>query len=324
MIKAITANASITGGESAAVRKSIDAISEHVKKIKFGSWASVAATATYEGNRIVKFRPTDGITRTVTEDLTIPVRPPDARVIWIKPWNLEKKSLSDITEKIDQGPLFSIAHSQPDNAVCVIFQHAYHARAFLEANIRYSRTYGQSLFGPGCEVLEGQAYPATEDIRRMDTRNERRRLTFARGRLFTNGMTEARFKNDIFSMVGEGNVELVWLFNSGNATVVFSATVIARTVREDFLRRAAYPGPYQDVMVSFSHDPCERPLNLITQMPGSRNAVEAKPHGGMSTRESNGDSTASSAFGRPITASPSRGQCPAVDAEGWQKVGKRK
>lgn len=225
MIKAITANAAVAGGESAAVRKSVDAaISQHVKKIKSGSWASIAATATYEGNRIVKFRPTDGITRTVTENLTIPVRPQDARVIWIKPWNLEKKSLSNITEKIDQGPLFSIAHSQPDNAVCVIFQHAYHARAVLEANIRYSRTYGQSLFGPGCEVLEGQAYPATEDIRRMDTRNERRRLTFARGRLFTSGMTEARFKNDIFGMVGEGNVELVWLFNSGNGTINSSSS----------------------------------------------------------------------------------------------------
>ena len=223
-MKVITTNASVVGGEGAAVRKSADTISQHVKKIKSGSWASVAATATYEGNHIVKFRPTDGLTRTVTEDLTIPVRPQDARVIWIKPWNLEKKPLSDITEKIDQGPLFSIAHSQPDDAVCVIFQHAYHARAFLEANIRYSRTYGQSLFGPGCEVLEGQGYPATDDIRRMDMRNERRRLTFARGRLFTNGMTEARFRNDIYCMVGEGNVELVWLFNSGNCTINSSSS----------------------------------------------------------------------------------------------------
>ncbi len=223
-IKAITTAASVAGGEGAPVRKNVDAISEHVKKIKSGSWASVAATATYEGNRIVKFRPTDGITRTMTEESTIPVRPQDARVVWIKPWNLDKKSLGEITEKIEQGPLFSIAHSQPDNAVCVIFQHTYHARAFLEANIRYSRTYGQGLFGPGCEVLEGQAYPATEDIRRMETRSERRRLTFARGRLFTNGMTEARFKNDIFAMVGEGNVELVWLFNSGNGTINSSSS----------------------------------------------------------------------------------------------------
>ena len=199
--------------------KSAETIGEHVKKIQAGSWASIAATATHDGNRIVKFTPADGITRKITEKLDIQFRPQDARVIWIKPWNPEKKSLSDITEKIDQGPLFSIAHSQPDNAACVIFQHAHHARAFLEANVRYSRIYGQGVFGPDCEVLEGQAFPVTQDIRRMDIKNERRRLTFARCRLFTNGMTEARFKSDIFNMVGEGNVELVWLFNSGNGII---------------------------------------------------------------------------------------------------------
>ena len=204
-----------------------ETIDQQVKKIESGSWASIAATATHDGNRIVKFTPADGITRKITQDLVIPIKPQDARVIWIKPWNPEKKSLSNITEKIDQGPLFSIAHSQADDAACVIFQHAYHARALSEANERHSRMYGQGLFGPNCEVLEGQAFPATEDIRRMDTKNERRRLTFARCRLFTNGMTEARFKTDIFGMVGEGNVELVWLFNSGNGTIKSSTFLSA-------------------------------------------------------------------------------------------------
>ena len=210
---------------ASAVMKSAEMMAKHVKKIKeAGSWASIAATATYDGNRIVKFRPADGITRMIPEDPVMTVRPQDARVIWIRPWNPEKKSLSDITEKIDQGPLFSIAHSAPHDAVCVIFQHTHHARAFLEADMRYTRMYGQGLFGPGCEVLEGQGYPITDDIRRMDLKNERRRLTFARGRLFTNGMTEARFKSDIFGMVGDGNVELVWLFNSGNGIITPSSS----------------------------------------------------------------------------------------------------
>jgi hypothetical protein len=46
--------------------------------------------------------------------------------------------------------------------------------------------------------------------------NERRRLTFARSQLFTHGMTEAQFKNDIYRLVGQAHVELVWLFNTGN------------------------------------------------------------------------------------------------------------
>lgn len=213
--------------DNIVVPKSAETIGQHVRKTKRGTWASVAATATCDGNRIVKFRPADGSTRTIIENSAAPARPQDARVIWIKPWNSQSRSLGDISDKIDQGPLFSIAHSQLDNAVCIIFQHSHHARAFLEANERYTSVYGHGLFGPGCEILEGQAYPADEDIRRMDIRNERRRLTFARCRLFTNGMNEARFKNDIYGMVGEDNVELVWLFNSGNGTInTLSSSII--------------------------------------------------------------------------------------------------
>jgi hypothetical protein len=167
---------------------------------------------------MIGFSPWKGVSRTTTvmDEKDLAVRRQDARVVWVKPWNAEKKSLSDITEKIEEGPLFSIAHSQPDDAVCVIFQHAHHAQAFLETNARHIQTHGQGLFGPDGQVLEGQPYPATDDIRSMEFKNERRRLTFARGRLFADGMTEARFKQDIFAIVGEGNVELIWLFNSGN------------------------------------------------------------------------------------------------------------
>lgn len=81
---------------------------------------------------------------------------------------------------------------------------------------------------------------------------------------------------------------------------------------------AAYPGPYQDVMVSFSHDPCERPLNLITQMPGSRNSSGAKPSNAPVHTSPGG------MVNRPLAASPRPTQGPVTDAEGWQTVGKRR
>jgi hypothetical protein len=76
-------------------------------------------------------------------------------------------------------------------------------------------------------------------------------------------------------------------------------------------------------MVSFSHDPCERPLNLITQMPGSRSVSGTKPNNGSSDGGSNG-STNSSRLTEVLTASPGGDQRAVVDAEGWQTVGKRK
>ena len=191
-------------------------IGEAVKKIKAGSWAAVAATPTGDGNRVVKFRPSDALKRHVVEDTTL-VDPSLMRVVWVKHWDVSKRPLSSLTEYIDQGPLLSMAYSERDKAVCIIFMHAHHARSFLQASASCVGKYGQSIFGGDVEVLEGQPYPNDDAIQRMENPwNERRRLTFARQKLFAEGTTEEQFKKDIFAIVGEHNVELVWLFNSGN------------------------------------------------------------------------------------------------------------
>lgn len=78
-------------------------------------------------------------------------------------------------------------------------------------------------------------------------------------------------------------------------------------------------------MVSFSHDPCERPLHLITQMPGSRNAAAPwLQHGAMNGGSNGHINDGSGIQPLPITTSPRRGQRLMVDAEGWQTVMKRK
>lgn len=191
-------------------------IGEAVKKIKEGSWAAVAATPTGDGNQVVKFRPSDALKRHVVEGTT-PVDPSLMRVVWVKHWDVSKRPLSSLTEYINQGPLLSMAYSERDKAVCIIFMRAHHARSFLQASTSCRGKYGQSIFGGDVEVLEGQPYPNDDAIQRMESPwNERRRLTFARQKLFVEGTTEEQFKKDIFAIVGEHNVELVWLFNSGN------------------------------------------------------------------------------------------------------------
>lgn len=186
-----------------------------------GSWAKVAATATAENNRLVKFRPCDAVKRSVISDEPVPSNgDSELRVVWVQPWE-PTLPLTTVTERLNQcGALVSMAYSEADHAICIIFQHTYQAQALLEDDAEYTRGYGYGLFGPHCRVLPGQAYPANDDIRRMGPPiNERRRLTFARQALFTNGMTEERFKKDIYDLVGEHNVELVWLFNTGNGTL---------------------------------------------------------------------------------------------------------
>lgn len=292
------------------------------------SWATIAATPTPEGNKIVKYRPSDSIKRAINQKTTPPTSEAreDMRVVWILPWD-RNKSLGRVTERIQQGPLLSMVYDPTNNAVCIIFQHGSHAANFLEDNADCVSKTGQSVFGSQHNVIAGDAYPKDHQLSLMEhPTNERRRLTFARSQLFTGNMSELQFKKDIAARVGEHNIELIWLFNSGNATVVFTGTVVARTIRDDFRRLAKNNGPYKDVSVSFSHDPCERPMNLITQIPqnggsyhsSSPNSYRHSPPGGRSKNNVYGNGSAGS---RPSTSNTAQGK--GSGGDGWTTIKRR-
>ncbi|KIX04473.1 uncharacterized protein Z518_05343 [Rhinocladiella mackenziei CBS 650.93] len=274
------------------------------------TWAAVAATDIPRNNRLVKFGPSDGLKRQITEDeVPVQARDEDFRCVWIYGWSKDKP-LSMVTERISSGAIFSMVYVSEYEAVCVIFQHASAAMVLVDDNSRSLRDGGLGLFGQGNQVKFGEAYPENANLQRMAPPiNERRRLTFARQQLFTNGMSEERFKRDLIELVGRHNIELVWLFNTGNATVVFSSTVIARIVRDDFLRRSRNGGPYQDIQIGFSHDPCERPMNLITQIPYTGSGPRDRSDSGKSASSGRSYNPNAPKFGRKGT-----------DSDGWQTV----
>ena len=186
------------------------------------SWAAVAATDIAGSNRLVKFRPSDGLKRHITEEELNKPQPEDEdfRCLWIYGWTKDKP-LSVVTDRISTGAIFSMAYVEEYGAVCVIFQYAGGAMLVMEEDSQLIRDYGLGLFGKGHEVKYGEAYPDNEDLIRMQPpSNERRRLTFARQQLFTNGMSQERFKQDLINIVGRHNLELVWLFNTGNGKSV--------------------------------------------------------------------------------------------------------
>ena len=206
-------------GESSSCKKgkTKETVIEHAAKDERACWSAMASDPTGVDEEFTVWTTGSDPRRQMTHLPKLPLnQSSDARVVWIKPWNLSQWPLSSITKKIVHGPLFSIAQSDTANAVCIIFQHAQHARNFLHLNNEHISSSGNGLYGQSCEVIQGEIYPATDDIRRMEKSGERRRLTFARSRLFTNGMTEERFRNDLLDLVGADNLELVWLFNSGN------------------------------------------------------------------------------------------------------------
>ena len=191
------------------------------------SWAAVAATDIPGNNRLVKFRPSDGIKRHITEE-ELNKRPPrneDFRCIWIYGWTKDKP-LSAVTERISTGAIFSMAYVEQHEAVCIIFQYATGAILLMDEESQSLRDFGVGLFGKGLEVKYGESYAENEDLLRMQPHlNERRRLTFARQQLFTNGMSEERFRKDLTDIVGRYNLELVWLFNTGNGKYTASSSL---------------------------------------------------------------------------------------------------
>lgn len=140
---------------------------------------------------------------------------PDKRVIWVKPF-AAGQGLDFITDQIQEGPLFSAAYSEKENAACVIFQHAEHAAAFLNSNEELKKRTGCTCYGKGYDIIVGAPYPWDENLERMDTRRERRRLTFARQGLFTGSFSERHFRRNVEEVAGKENVQLIWLFNTGN------------------------------------------------------------------------------------------------------------
>lgn len=179
----------------------------------------MAATPTPKTNVVVKHHPSDGVKCSVNGTLDErPASSRDMRVVWVRDLENKKRRLEDLTKVITEGPLLSLAYSEADHAICIIFQRSDHAQLFLQRSSSYKKQHGRSLLGDQAEFLEGQPYRFDDVLSRMEPPfNERRRLTFARAKLFTcEGVSEQTFKRDIYELVGETNVEQIWLFNTGN------------------------------------------------------------------------------------------------------------
>ena len=188
-------------------------------------------------------------------------------------------TLRHLTNKIHEGPLILIEmiDEREGNTKCamIVFMKAEDAKSFVLKNeaIRAEMGENQSCYGPGVNVGWGNPYPKPEGVFLMEGKGgARRRLTFSGRQLFSR-IRPAQFYLDIAALAEKKNIELVWLFNSGNATVVFSNIGTAVALKEWFQEKSSKPGPYQGATVTFSADLCEAHIPLVTQMPGG-GAVE--------------------------------------------------
>lgn len=117
---------------------------------------------------------------------------------------------------------------------------------------------------------------------------------------------------------------------------MFSAVPLAKLVKDKFNQYSrTSKHPYEGVKVSYSHDPCERDLHLVSQIPGHANFIGSNGTGRnfASSRSMRSNTVSSETSGRlSITSSdyqvaPKRHSTVSkvkVDEDGWQTVSKKK
>ncbi|KAF8848278.1 hypothetical protein BDZ45DRAFT_606142 [Acephala macrosclerotiorum] len=184
---------------------------------------------------------------------------------------------ADITNAVKEGPLVKLQFGFDAEAKArycgVIFQHAQDAAAFeevLEQEKRDSKPYrfrfvveharAEQVVGIE-DTLTAMGYPMFAT----------RRLTIVKAGFFF--MFGQRHLKDLCEkLVGADTVQLIWLYNGGNATIVFTDVAAAIKVKKDFDRKAlrGFSGGehaiWAGVQTTFSKDPCVVPLKLETVM----------------------------------------------------------
>lgn len=180
--------------------------------------------------------------------------------------------LRDVSDAVREGPLVKIVFGQNDDDKTryagIIFQNAGDATRFFEVLQKERRLSRPDRFRFIVDAVIGDPFPVNDDIKAMSyPTNASRRLTIVKARFFFM-FKEEHLKRLCEKLVGPDNIQLIWLYNGGNATVVFADVASAIKVKKELDRRAAMAGKdageseiWSGLHTTFSKDPCVIPLD---------------------------------------------------------------
>lgn len=250
------------------------------------SWASIAnagpetkvidiapASAVHPTNRLRAIgRIPSGPNPSKTEPLA-----DQMRVVFILdiPFNL---TYDDVSHAVQEGPLrsihFGLDEEKNSRFTAIVFQHAKDASLFVKALQKERVDSRPERFRWVVEVARGEEpFPLDDVLRAMQPPTlATRRLTLVKASLFFM-VGERQLRARIERIVGEGTIQLIWLYNGGNATIVFSDVSSAIAVKDEFDRYSATAGKpdgapqaWAGLQTTFSKDPCVQPLDLKTAL----------------------------------------------------------
>ncbi|KAH7319442.1 hypothetical protein BKA65DRAFT_409558 [Rhexocercosporidium sp. MPI-PUGE-AT-0058] len=283
-----TSISSASSGETTVKEKSVGSATEQTPT-QPSSWANIASSSLDPDTRIIELHPehkSSNVGPRLNPIGRIPMvintreEPLNEQMRLIFLLNLPNNiGLQEITQAVQEGPLVRIqfGYDNDNHArfVGIIFQYASHAEAFHNVLIKERERSRPERFRFIVDVVRGDAVPADDTIRSMNEHPfATRRLTIVKGKFFFM-FGERQLKDLCCKIAGEDNVQLVWLYNGGNATVVFADVESAIKVKRALDKRAdantngvigAESIVWKGLQTTFSKDPCIHPLDLKTAM----------------------------------------------------------
>ncbi|TVY34571.1 hypothetical protein LSUB1_G008006 [Lachnellula subtilissima] len=189
-------------------------------------------------------------------------------------------TLQEVSDAVIEGPLRSITFSTDESNgkpyVGIIFQYAQDSESFYQVLCKERADSRPGRFKFVVDAIRGDPFPMDANIKAMGSPTyATRRLTMVKSRFFfmVNERSLRQFCEK-YAGVGPDMIQLVWIYNGGNATIVFADVGEAIKVKsklDDYsmgigvLDRQA-EATWAGLQTTFSKDPCVAPLELKTAM----------------------------------------------------------
>lgn len=281
------ANVQHVASDSNSAEPAIDEEHEQPPATVTSSWANIALTANPD-TKIINLHPplrASAGPRVKPVGTNVPSVVSDenmvdqARVVFLvdMPKNLTTQQVSDA---IIEGPLRSIVIRMDETKgslyAGVIFQFALDAEAFYQVLCKERADSRPGRFNFVVEAIRGDPFPMDFAIKSMGPPTyASRRLTLVKSRLFFM-INEAQLRAFLLKHTGVGvaEIQLVWLYNGGNATIVFAEVNDAIKVKAKLDEYSKGTGisdwqaatTWSGLQTTYSKDPCVTPLELKTAM----------------------------------------------------------
>ncbi|KAF4637463.1 hypothetical protein G7Y89_g621 [Cudoniella acicularis] len=251
------------------------------------SWANIAGTAS-PNSRIIDLHPAGkasagprlkpvGRIPSISKLGSGEAMVDQMRVVFLLdlPQNL---GLQDISDAVTEGPLrsinFGVDETKNTRFAGVVFQYAKDAELFYQTLCKERIDSRPERFKFVVEAIRGEPFPADEPLKAMGSPTfASRRLTIVKSKFFFM-FGERQLKALCEKLVGSDAIQLIWLYNGGNATIVFADVASAISVKNALDKMSSgrgLPGgqaaaTWAGLQTTFSKDPCVQPLELKTAM----------------------------------------------------------